>query len=114
MKPGATTSPFASMVRFAFPSGTRPTATILSPLIATSPTNHGLPVPSTTRPFAMTRSYSGTGSAAGAGTVNNASAHGMSERRNFTGASRSAKRRGKENDSGGRSGRTPARDMVEG
>ena len=60
MKPGATTSPLASITRFAFPSGTRPTATIRSPGIATSPRNHGLPVPSTIRPLRMTRSYSGS------------------------------------------------------
>ena len=37
-------------------AGTRPTATMRSPRMATSPRNHGLPVPSTTVPLRMTRS----------------------------------------------------------
>ena len=61
MKPGATTSPLASISRFALPAGTRPTATIWSPRIATSPWNHGLPVPSTILPLRMTRSYGHVG-----------------------------------------------------
>ncbi len=50
MKPGATTSPLASMVRRARAFGRVPTAAIRSPRIARSPLNQGLPEPSTIRP----------------------------------------------------------------
>src|SRR5262249_53332596 len=65
MKPGATTSPRASISRFAGPVSDRPTATTRSPRTATSPKNQGLPLPSTTRPWRMRRSY-GASAAAGA------------------------------------------------
>ena len=46
MNPGATAMPFASMTCAAVPLTSRPTATMLSPWIATSPTNGRPPVPS--------------------------------------------------------------------
>src|SRR5581483_6525189 len=55
MKPGVTTSPSASIVRFAAPS-TRPTAATRPFRIPTSAVNDGIPVPSTTRPPFTTRS----------------------------------------------------------
>jgi hypothetical protein len=55
-KPGATTRPVASTTRRALERSTVPIRTIRSPRIATSPESHGLPLPSTMRPFAMTRS----------------------------------------------------------
>src|SRR5271165_1799818 len=56
MKPGATTSPSASMVDDAGPS-TSPTAAMRPPLTATSTRRRGAPVPSTTVPSRITRSY---------------------------------------------------------
>src|SRR5688572_8741949 len=58
MKPGATTAPRASIRRRAGAPSSRPIAAIRSPRIPTSARNQGAPLPSTTRPFAMTRSYS--------------------------------------------------------
>src|SRR2546426_1311390 len=51
MKPGATTSPLASMVRAAWPVRAGPTAAIRSPSSATSAATAGAPLPSTTVPF---------------------------------------------------------------
>src|SRR4051794_31363625 len=56
MKPGATTRPSASIVRFAVPSDL-PTPTILPWCTATSAWNAGSPEPSTTRPFLIRRSW---------------------------------------------------------
>src|SRR4051794_19689528 len=53
--PGLTTRPSASIDSRPSPS-TSPTAAIRSPVTATSPRNDGLPVPSTTVPFRITRS----------------------------------------------------------
>ena len=53
---GRDDSPLASISRLAVAGGTRPTATMRSPRMATSPRNHGLPVPSTILPLRMTRS----------------------------------------------------------
>src|SRR5215212_5095823 len=55
MKPGETTWPPASIFSIPLPF-TLPTSTIVSSLIPTSPKNQGLPVPSTRRPFSITRS----------------------------------------------------------
>src|SRR5215207_5094165 len=55
MKPGETTRPPASILSSP-PWFTLPISTIVPSLIPTSPKNHGLPVPSTTRPFSSTRS----------------------------------------------------------
>ncbi len=54
--PGLTTRPSASIDSRPSPS-TSPTAAIRSPVTATSPRNDGRPVPSTTVPFRITRSY---------------------------------------------------------
>src|SRR6266702_701175 len=51
MKPGATISPLASMVRAAWPVRAGPTAAIRSPSSATSAATPGAPLPSTTVPF---------------------------------------------------------------
>ena len=51
MKPGATISPFASMVVRAVASGNRPIATMRPSRMATSPWYHGEPVPSMMRPL---------------------------------------------------------------
>ena len=52
MKPGATVIDVASMtVAAGASSGIRPIAAIVPSMIPTSAGNHGLPVPSTTRPF---------------------------------------------------------------
>ncbi len=56
MKPGATTRPAASIVRRAAAVIPGATATIVSPRTATSARLQGAPVPSTTRPFRITRS----------------------------------------------------------
>src|SRR5262245_9609943 len=56
MKPGATTSPAASTLRFAVAPSSLPTAAILSPTTQTSALNQGAPEPSTTRPPANSRS----------------------------------------------------------
>ena len=56
MKPGATTSPAASMRVVAWASASRPIAVIRSAVMPTSPRNQGAPVPSTIRPLAMTTS----------------------------------------------------------
>src|SRR3954470_2028440 len=56
MKPGATTLPAASMTRAADASMRDAIRTIVSPLTATSPRYHGLPVPSTMRPLRISRS----------------------------------------------------------
>jgi hypothetical protein len=53
MKPGATTSAVASMMRAAFSGSCGATATILSPAIATSAFSRGVPEPSMTVPFLM-------------------------------------------------------------
>ena len=42
--------------RYRAPAGTRPTATMRSSRMARSPLHHGLPVPSTIRPFFKSRS----------------------------------------------------------
>src|SRR5438067_3686551 len=55
MKPGATTRPCASIVRFAG-SAPRPMAVIFPPAIETSARRAGAPVPSTTVPFFTRRS----------------------------------------------------------
>ncbi|PYS95367.1 MAG: hypothetical protein DMF50_09150 [Acidobacteria bacterium] len=57
MKPGATTRPRASRVRRA-PAGSRwgAMAAMRSPLMARSPSTHGLPVPSTILPPCSSRS----------------------------------------------------------
>ena len=54
-EPGQTTSPSTSIVRRAG-SSSAPTATMRSPRMPTSARNHGLPVPSITRPPRMARS----------------------------------------------------------
>ena len=64
MNPGATTWSAASMRRRAAARERSPTATTRSPARPTSARNQGAPVPSTTRPPAMTRS---SGLAVGAG-----------------------------------------------
>src|SRR5687768_14582420 len=69
MNPGATTSPEASNSDAAEPAGTAPTAAMRPPLIATSPAIAGAPVPSTIRPFRMTRLYNGGHAACGGGGV---------------------------------------------
>src|SRR5256885_13041609 len=51
MKPGATISPLASMVRAVWPVRAGPTAAIRSPSSATSAATPGAPLPSTTVPF---------------------------------------------------------------
>src|ERR1700728_23780 len=61
MKPGATTNPVASMRRAAGAFANPPagaTRTIRSPLMATSPANQGLPVPSMMWPLDSTTSKS--------------------------------------------------------
>src|SRR2546427_12432010 len=57
MNPGATTRPAASMVRLASAPAYLPTPTILPSCTATSAINPSSPVPSTTRPFLIKRSY---------------------------------------------------------
>src|SRR4029079_14026479 len=72
MKPGATTCPRASTRCFAEAVRSTPgsvTAAMRSPRIPTSPYIHGLPVPSTMRPFSIITSYApdaGLGDAIGA------------------------------------------------
>src|SRR5713226_5710722 len=56
MKPGATTRSAAS-ITVAAPSVTRPISAILPPVMATSARRAGAPVPSTTAPFLITRSW---------------------------------------------------------
>src|SRR5215467_12527112 len=56
MKPGATTRPSASIVRFEGPLNL-PSSTILPSLTPTSPRKDGIPEPSTMRPFLISRSY---------------------------------------------------------
>src|SRR6266568_185570 len=56
MKPGATTRSAAS-ITVAAPSVTRPISAILPPVIATSARRAGAPVPSTSMPFLITRSW---------------------------------------------------------
>src|SRR5438874_7658504 len=56
MKPGATARPAASIVLLAGPDNL-PISTILPSLTPTSPRNDGMPEPSTTRPFLISRSY---------------------------------------------------------
>ena len=56
MKPGAITLPRTSMTRAAGSAIDGAIFAIASPRIATSPVNHGLPVPSTMRPFLRRRS----------------------------------------------------------
>src|SRR5205807_1693594 len=63
MNPGATTRPLASIVFVAFTSSARPTAAMRWPVTATSPANHGLPLPSTILPPRMSRSQGLTSSA---------------------------------------------------
>jgi hypothetical protein len=72
MKPGATMRPRAFTLCAAELSRSAPgsvTATMRSPLMATSPYIHGLPVPSTMRPFSMITSngpdMAGVGAVAG-------------------------------------------------
>src|SRR5688500_13309944 len=57
IQPGDTYLPRASISVFPWPS-TLPMRTNRPPLIATSARTHGLPEPSRTRPFLMTKSYS--------------------------------------------------------
>src|SRR5262249_49304039 len=52
-KPGQTTLPVASMTTRAVAPVSLPTAATRSPLTPRSPLNHGLPVPSMTRPLLM-------------------------------------------------------------
>ena len=59
MKPGATVSPEASISCAACDLGMRPIAAIRPSLIATSASDPGRPVPSTTTPPATTTSYRG-------------------------------------------------------
>ena len=54
--PGDTTRPSASTTSSKSPGSRFPTRVILSPLMATSPVNQGLPVPSTTLPFLINTS----------------------------------------------------------
>src|SRR6266851_3943912 len=56
MKPGATTRPAAS-ITVAAPSVTRPISAILPPVMATSARRAGAPVPSTSMPFLINRSW---------------------------------------------------------
>src|ERR1700704_1442926 len=56
MKPGATTRSAASITAAA-PSVTRPISAILPLVMATSARRAGAPVPSTSMPFLITRSY---------------------------------------------------------
>src|SRR5882672_2153065 len=56
MKPGATTRSAAS-ITVAPPSVTRPISAILPPVMATSARRAGAPVPSTSIPFLITRSW---------------------------------------------------------
>src|SRR5437762_4356941 len=56
MKPGATARPAASIVLLAGPDNL-PISTILPSLTPTSPRNAGMPEPSTTRPFLISKSY---------------------------------------------------------
>src|SRR6266540_5037082 len=56
MKPGASTRFCASMRDVARADWRFPTAVIRSPAMPTSPRNHGAPVPSTMRAFAITGS----------------------------------------------------------
>ena len=56
MKPGTTSIPFASIVRFAGRPARAPTATIFPSRTPTSPANQGAPLPSTTRPPVKSRS----------------------------------------------------------
>ncbi len=58
MKPGATTCPVASMRVVARAADRLPMAAMRSPVMPTSARNHGAPVPSTTRPLAITTSKS--------------------------------------------------------
>src|SRR5215469_1708338 len=58
MKPGATTCPWASMLRSARGDPRLPTAAIRPSRTATSAAYHGVPVPSMTCPLRITRSYS--------------------------------------------------------
>src|SRR5579863_9339890 len=63
MKPGATTSPEASIVRLAVACSSRPTSAMRPSFTATEPSNHGLPLPSMMWPCTISRSYSaGAGS----------------------------------------------------
>ncbi len=59
MNPGETTRLVASTLMPAVASPSEPTAVIRSPVMPTSPRNHGAPVPSTTRPLAMITSKRG-------------------------------------------------------
>src|SRR5437016_3682940 len=61
MKPGATTRSAAS-ITVAAPSVTRPISAIVPPEIATSARRAGAPVPSTSMPFLITRSWAMTSS----------------------------------------------------
>src|SRR5437870_10609894 len=61
MKPGATTRPSAS-ITVAAPSVTRPTSAMVPPEMATSARRAGAPVPSTSMPFLITRSWAMTSS----------------------------------------------------
>jgi hypothetical protein len=56
MKPGATMLPAASTFRAALAAERSPRAASRSPRMPTSARNQGAPVPSTTRPLAITRS----------------------------------------------------------
>ena len=56
MNPGATYLPPASMVRAACAFGSAPTAAMRPPCTAMSAGNQGLPVPSSTRAFLISRS----------------------------------------------------------
>src|SRR5579871_4567002 len=57
MKPGVTVRPCASIVRAAAAFPRRPMSTMRPPRMAMSVASHGLPLPSSTRPFLMSRSY---------------------------------------------------------
>src|SRR5712691_8215016 len=61
MKPGATTRSAAS-ITLAAPSVTRPISAILPAVMATSARRAGAPVPSTSMPFLITRSWAMTSS----------------------------------------------------
>jgi hypothetical protein len=57
MNPGVTNLPVASITRAACALPSFPIATMRPFCTATSAGNHGLPVPSITRPFLINRSY---------------------------------------------------------
>ena len=67
MKPGATTCPAASMRVAAVARDRLPIAAMRSPTMPTSARNHGAPVPSTTRPLAITTSKGPAAGGAAAG-----------------------------------------------